>query len=85
MLKQTSKRIEDKMQKLECFKVFLEGAREDNADEFKEVQDLLSRYKTLSSENDRLNKEKRDKDEQLRQITNEIEKEKKRQISEKLS
>ena len=84
MLKQVSARIEGKLQKLECFQKFLDNVREENCDEFKEVQDLLSRYKTLSSENERLNKEKQRKDDELRKITNEIETQKNEKIIKKL-
>jgi hypothetical protein len=66
MYQKTAEKINFKLSKLEVFARFLEMAREENQDEFKEVQDLLSRYKTLSNENERLSREKELKDEQLR-------------------
>lgn len=85
MLEHTSARIEHKLKQLECFQKFLDTAREENSDEFKEVKDLLDRYKTLSSENERLIKEKQRKDEELRRITSIIEGEKTRFVRESLN
>ena len=66
MYQKTAEKINFKLSTLEVVAMFLEMAREENQDEFKEVQDLLSRYKTLSNENERLSREKELKDEQLR-------------------
>lgn len=64
----TSKRIEKKKEKLAAFSQFLERARDDNIDEFKELQEILSRFETLRNENRRLMQEKAAKDRELNEI-----------------
>lgn len=64
--------------------MFLEQAKEANADEFKELADLGNRFETLMTENTRLKKEQQKKDEELESVLNEIEKQKKLQMNEKI-
>jgi hypothetical protein len=68
MLKMNSELVENKKAKLEVFATFLDKCREENQDEFKEVQDLLSRYDTLRNENRRLHKEHSIKEAEINQL-----------------
>lgn len=73
MLKQVNDRVENKLKKLMVYATFLEECREENQDEFKEVQDLLSRYETLRSENKRLHKEHSSKEAEINILHKNIE------------
>ena len=47
-------RIEAKKEKMKVFDDFLRKVLDNNADEFPEVNDIVSRYKTLKQSNDKL-------------------------------
>lgn len=47
-------RIERKVKAMKKFESFLERVKEQNTDEFQELHDILSRYNTLKSSNERL-------------------------------
>ena len=46
--------IEAKKEKMKVFDDFLKKVLDNNADEFPEVNDIVSRYKTLKQSNDKL-------------------------------
>lgn len=57
LLKQKAKDIERKVEKMQKFETFLERVKEQHPDEFQELNDILSRHKTLMSANKKLQDE----------------------------
>lgn len=53
-LQKLNLRIEAKKEKMKVYDDFLKKVLEHNADEFPEVNDIVSRYKTLKHSNDKL-------------------------------
>ena len=54
------------------FEVFLEKVKEQNPDEFGELHDILSRYKTLKESNEKLQTNQNAFTEEIDQINNDI-------------
>lgn len=54
ILEEKSKRIEFKVRAMKKYELYLENVRDFNLDEYQELQDILSRYKTLKSSNIKL-------------------------------
>jgi chromosome segregation ATPase len=49
MYKDRSQRIQDKVNNMKKYEIFLEKVKDDNQDEFSELLDIVSRYKQLSN------------------------------------
>ena len=54
MYQKKSKKIEQKVNVMKKFENFLDRVREENQDEFSELQDILSRYAQLATKNKEL-------------------------------
>ena len=54
ILEEKSKRIELKVLAMKKYEAYLDNVRDCNPDEYQELQDILSRYKTLKSSNIKL-------------------------------
>eukprot|EP00347_Sterkiella_histriomuscorum_P020865 403336168 len=72
ILEEKSKRIESKALAMKKYEQYLDNVRDSNLDEYQELQDILSRYKTLKSSNVKLSTTLGDLEKNLDDLKNSV-------------